>query len=56
MSICQHKWVHKETKRKSSYEGWDSKYTKIDIYYCEKCLEEKIVKKEEFSRDCPEWY
>lgn len=41
---CEHKWVH--LRRSDNYEirwhvwGWD------DIFFCEKCLQERVIQKE----------
>jgi len=56
---CSHKWVHRETIRKKKPNGrYNFIFTKIDYYFCEKCLDEKEKCK---SADCmeespPEWY
>lgn len=58
---CEHKWFFqgsdfkKEEKRNNAFE-----LSRIDTYYCEKCLERKeVVAKNEtkYSRDpYPYWY
>lgn len=61
--ICEHKYIHKETVRERlSYGRSGSRcetFTQCDIYFCEKCLEEKTMKKEWCGQmhysDCPEW-
>lgn len=61
--VCEHKYVHKETIReKVSYGRSSSRsenFIQIDYYFCEKCLEEKTVKKEWCGQlhysDCPDW-
>ena len=60
--MCKHKFVHKGTD--SFYQSnsrYSFKYTLIDYYFCEKCLEEKEIKKEvilndgEISYKMPDW-
>mgnify|MGYP001159189215 CR=1 FL=1 len=60
---CKHKFVHKETIRERiSYGRSNSRsenFRKVDLYFCEKCLEEKSTTLEwcgqEHYSDCPEW-
>jgi hypothetical protein len=43
---CDHKFSHLETKKNHSYDGmFNTRFTRIDIFFCDKCLEQKIVKK-----------
>jgi hypothetical protein len=59
----EHKYVHKETIRERiSYGRSESRcetFKQTDIYFCEKCLEEKTEAKEWCGQlhhgDCPEW-
>ena len=53
---CEHKFVHLETIRKDYYDSGCTHFLRIDRFYCEKCLEEKEVKKESWCRNTPEWY
>ena len=53
---CEHKFVHLDTIRKNYADGWGTNWILVDRFYCEKCLEEKEVKKEKWSRERPEWY
>ena len=53
---CEHKWVYMDPKKYSKYNGYVSTFTRIDKFYCEKCLEIKDIKKEGYDRDTPEWY
>lgn len=60
---CEHKYVHKETTRERISYGRSSSrcedFVQTDTYFCEKCLEEKTVKKEWCGQphysDCPDW-
>lgn len=53
---CDHKFVHLETIRKDRYDNYCTHFLRIDRFYCEKCLQEKEVKKEDWCRETPEWY
>ncbi len=54
---CVHKWVFMESNKFSEYRGnRNYNYTKIDRFYCEKCLKTKEVKHEETSYERPDWY
>lgn len=55
-STCQHKFVHFETIRHNQYAGYSTHYTRIDRFYCERCLHQEEKRREEYSRDVPEWY
>lgn len=55
MSECKHKWVFKETQRKTSTtcgKGgyWTANFHRIDVYYCENCCEIKEVEKNQSVR------
>lgn len=54
---CEHKFAHLETVRRSEYVARGVVFKRTDRYFCEKCLEEKIVEKSEQTRgEYPEWY
>jgi hypothetical protein len=36
--------------------GYQSRFLRVDTFYCDGCLEQKEVKREEYSRDTPDWY
>lgn len=60
---CEHEYVHKETDRKRQRRGRsDSRsetWIQDDIYFCQKCLEERTVKRQwsgtEYERERPDW-
>lgn len=59
---CDHKFVHRNSDSfKASASRYSWKYTCIDYYFCEKCLEEKEIKKEVVLNDheipdkLPDW-
>ena len=53
---CEHKYVHLETKRSTTYSGYNTKFTRIDFFFCEKCLEKNEKRQVEYSRDTPDWF
>lgn len=60
---CEHEYVHKETdRRRQSHGRSDSRsetWIQDDIYFCQKCLDEKTVEKwwcgVEHERGRPDW-
>lgn len=55
-NTCEHKYVHLETIKKQEYGSFHTKYIMLDRFFCERCLEEKVVEKHEYSRERPVWY
>jgi hypothetical protein len=69
-TLCQHEWAFKECKKDLKYLDDDNapekivaEYSRIDMYFCKKCLKEKVVSKREIvpvGEDLkavePEWY
>lgn len=56
---CNHKYVHLETVKtcnEGAYYKSENVYTKVDRYFCEKCLDTKEVTKTEVSVEKPFWY
>jgi len=54
---CEHNWQFMETVRWTDASGgYTTEYTRIDRFFCSKCLERKEQKKSEHCRDTPEWY
>lgn len=57
MSVeCEHKWVYIDSVKSSGVGAFQIHWVKISRFFCEKCLELKQVKQEEWSRDCPAWW
>jgi len=53
---CEHKFVHQETIKYAENSGRNSTtYTKIDIYFCEKCLTKEEKKLTHFCFTQDEW-
>ncbi len=53
---CEHDFLYIESIYKREGMAYQRKYTRIDRFYCRKCLLETEKKREECSRDTPEWY
>lgn len=56
---CEHKFVLLDTVKRKVSETYGNSYKRIDIFFCEKCLETKEVKKEEYigyRENIPDWY
>jgi len=56
--VCEHKYVHYDCKKTNKYlvTTGMTEWTKIDYFFCEKCLDEKEKRKTETSRNKPEWF
>jgi hypothetical protein len=56
--ICEHKYVHYDCRKRQKYlvTTGMTEWTRIDYFFCEKCLDEKEKRKHEISRDKPELY
>ena len=57
--MCEHKWVHLETIRNEIFTpGYSNEFKRVDIYYCEKCLEQKEIELTQYARCASEvsWY
>tara|TARA_R110002050_G_scaffold295237_1_gene453848 strand:+ start:11339 stop:11560 length:222 start_codon:yes stop_codon:yes gene_type:complete len=56
MANCKHKYVYSRSDSYWKYDGRNSRlYYHSDYYYCEKCLEEKVVEKRHFCFDSEVW-
>ena len=59
MENCNHKWVYQETIKSKEEDYHCRTYKKVDIYFCEKCLQiTEKVKSESVGRygSTPDWY
>lgn len=58
--ICEHSYKHLETIKRSKSQGHDDiTYTRIDLFYCTKCLaiEERIKHQYQLSyKEAPVWW
>lgn len=53
---CNHKWMHLDTKKYYENRDFNTKFTRIDNFYCENCCEIKTITKEDYTRNEPDWY
>ena len=54
---CEHKYVFLETRKwMASDGGYHTHFIRIDRFFCERCLEKRDIKQDEYSRETPEWY
>ncbi len=53
---CKHKYIHLDTSKWTTSEGYNLGFYRKDRFFCEKCLEQKVIEKHEYSRDTPDWY
>lgn len=54
---CVHSFVHLSTAYwVGNGGGYSTQYHRLDMFFCSKCLEQKEVKREEWSRETPDWY
>ena len=56
---CEHKLIYLETKKTcdfTSSAGYQKKYTRIDVFYCERCGEIITKKIEGCYKEEPDWY
>lgn len=56
MEPCTHKYVHLETIYKYAMGNYSDTYTRIDRFFCERCLHEDTKIKTETSRGSPDWW
>ena len=53
----EHKFVHLRTAKWIGNDGgYSTQFIRVDTFFCERCLDQKEVRKETYSRDTPEWY
>lgn len=53
---CQHKWTHLDTKQYYENRDFNTKFTRVDNFYCEKCCDIKSKTTEDYCRVEPDWY
>jgi hypothetical protein len=54
---CSHKFAFLRSAKYTDNSGsYNTKYVRIDTFFCERCLVYKKIKKEDYSRDTPDWY
>lgn len=56
MADCKHKFVFSRFDSYWKFDGRNSRaYYHADYYFCEKCLEEKVIEKHHFCSDGDTW-
>lgn len=53
---CDHKWTHLSTHYQHEPCGYQTTYTRMDIFICERCCEMKEIIKRESARETPLWW
>lgn len=56
---CKHKWIFMESVCRTKKYDHYVEYIRVDLFFCEKCLEQKQVKKEagqRYEEFTPDWY
>ena len=59
MKTCNHHYVLKSTRKQRGDRDYNEDWVRIDIYYCDKCLDEKIVRRQASSIEyptAPDWW
>ena len=53
---CQHRFVLLRSARWTESGGYNTRFCRLDTFFCEACLEQKEVPKDEYARETPDWY
>ena len=57
MKMCNHKWVFLQSRKFKEYDGqYNTHYTRVDEFFCDRCLKYKEKVFEDWKRDTPDWY
>lgn len=57
MPECKHQYEHLETSRwHDSSGGYQIQWVLIQRFFCTRCLDIREVRREEWSREKPDWY
>lgn len=57
MKCDQCQWVFLRTAKWTSNDGgYNTRFTRVDTFFCCRCLEQKEKKREDWCRDTPDWY
>jgi len=55
--MCEHNYQFLRTAKFTDNRGnYNTHFFRVDTFFCTKCLEQKELKKDEYSRDTPAWY
>ena len=54
---CEHKYLMLQRIQKTNYGGgYNTRYVQRERFVCERCLHERWVVKDDYSRDAPDWW
>ncbi len=53
---CEHHWQYRDTAKHYEYLGYNTVYSRVDFFYCTRCLENKKVEQRAHAREAPDWY
>lgn len=53
---CDHRYVFLRSDTHEEFRGYQTTYTRIDYFFCEKCLEQRELRKTGSDRSQPEWF
>jgi hypothetical protein len=54
---CDHRFVLLDSRLKTvSSAAYQIHWMRTDTFFCERCLEQREVVKDEYSRDAPKWW
>jgi hypothetical protein len=58
VSECEHRYEHLDTSRWHDSGGavYQIQWVRTDRFFCTRCLDIREVRKEEWSREKPDWY
>lgn len=53
---CEHKFIYLRAEKSVTEGAFNSCWKRDDVFFCEKCLEERRKHTEENSRNAPRWW
>ena len=53
---CDHKYIMLQRIQKSEYSGYQTHFIQRERFVCERCLSERWIEKDDYSRDTPTWW
>lgn len=57
LAACDHKFVFLRSAKRTGNAGhYNTHFIRVDAFFCERCLECKEIRKEDFARETPDWY
>jgi len=55
-SCCEHNFIFLRSSKKRKDAGYHDIFTRIDFFYCSRCLEYREKKQEQSSREMPDFF